>query len=99
MSSILERELAPAHLAVVDESARHAGGAGAQSHYNIVVVSAGFAGQGRLERHRRVHGLLADELATGLHALTLTLLTPDEWLARGARGLESPSCHGSSKAS
>jgi BolA protein len=42
--------------------------------------------------------LLAGELAAGLHALTLTLLTPDEFEARGGESLASPKCLGGSKA-
>jgi BolA family transcriptional regulator, general stress-responsive regulator len=94
----IERALATGlsveHLEVVDESHRHS--RGAESHYNVTVVSPAFEGESRVARHRRVHGLLESELAAGLHALTLTLMTPSEW-ARGGRALESPGCRGGSK--
>lgn len=98
MSEILERELRPQYLAVVDESDRHKGGAGAESHFNVVVVTTEFAQADRVARHRRVHALFAREFQQGLHALTLTLLTPEEWAARGGAGLESPRCAGGSQA-
>jgi BolA protein len=74
---------APAALEVVDESARHAGHAGnpdgrGETHYAVTLVSSRFAGMGRLARSRAVHAALEGEFATGLHALSLTLRTPEE---------------------
>jgi BolA protein len=78
----LETAFQPAELLIVDESARHAGHAGAraggESHFRIRIISAAFAGLSRVERQRRVYAALADEIADGLHALALTTLTPDE---------------------
>ncbi|MFA5121567.1 BolA family protein [Zavarzinia sp.] len=78
----LESALAPATVAVIDDSGRHAGHAGnaggGETHFQVRVVSPAFAGQGRVARHRRVNDLLAGEFGRGLHALQLTLLTPDE---------------------
>ena len=74
--------LAPMVLTVVDESHRHAGHAGSrpegETHFRIEVVAAAFAGQSRLERHRMVNALLAEELAGPVHALALKALTPAE---------------------
>lgn len=95
IEAALRQGLAPAHLEVVDESHRHS--RGQESHYNVTVVSDGFEGELRVARHRRVHALLQGELAAGLHALTLTVLTPEEWQKRGGSSLESPSCMGGSK--
>jgi BolA protein len=71
-----------ARIDLVDDSARHAGHAGAapggETHYRLGVVSTAFAGQSRLARSRAVHALLAAEFAGGLHALNLRLETPDE---------------------
>jgi BolA protein len=72
----------PTLLEVVDQSAQHAGHAGAQAggqtHYAVLVVSTAFAGRSRVERSRAVHAALAAEFASGLHALSLTLRTPPE---------------------
>ncbi|MEM1029766.1 MAG: BolA family protein [Myxococcota bacterium] len=97
IETTLAEALSPAHLDVVDESHRHSGGAGAESHYNVTVISSEFQQTLRVKRHRRVHELLADEFERGLHALTLTLLTPDEWRGR-SEGIASPGCRGGSKA-
>lgn len=74
--------LAPARLSVVDDSHRHAGHAGSrpggETHFSIEVVAAAFAGQSRLERHRLVNTLLAEELAGPVHALAIKALAPDE---------------------
>jgi BolA protein len=73
---------APSHIAVTDDSARHAGHAGAQpggqTHYSVVLVSAAFRGQSRVTRSRAVHAALDEEFASGLHALALTLRSPEE---------------------
>jgi BolA family transcriptional regulator, general stress-responsive regulator len=74
--------LEPSSLEVADESHLHAGHSGAreggQTHYRIKVASARFAGKGRVERHRMVYALLADEIAQGVHALALQTLAPGE---------------------
>ncbi len=87
IESRLAADFAPLHLAVTDDSARHAGHAGAQpggqTHYSVLLVSAAFRGQSRVARSRAVHAALADEFAGGLHALALTLRTPEEAAASG----------------
>ena len=78
----LSAALAPSRLDIVDDSARHAGHAGArpqgESHFNVEIVSARFAGLSRVARQRLVYEALADELRTDIHALALKTLTPDE---------------------
>jgi BolA protein len=78
----LSEALAPARLAIIDESHRHAGHAGArpegETHFRIEIVSAAFAGLSRIERQRLVHRVLATELAGRVHALSLATLTPEE---------------------
>jgi BolA protein len=78
----LTEAFAPALLRVEDESARHAGHAGAapggETHYAVLLVADAFAGQSRVARSRAVHAALAAEFAGGLHALSLRLRTPAE---------------------
>lgn len=80
--SKLEAALAPAHVVVEDESARHAGHAGArpegETHFRVRIVSAAFAGMTRVERQRRIHAIVADELRTRIHALSIDARTPQE---------------------
>lgn len=78
----LTEDLAPTRLDIVDESHRHAGHAGArpegETHFSVTIVSAAFAGHSRVARQRLVYRTLAEELATHVHALSLTTLTPEE---------------------
>lgn len=88
----LVRAFAPTGLEIDDESARHAGHAGArpnadgtpgETHFRIRLVSEGFAGLSRVERQRRVYSILAEEIAGGVHALSLSTLTPAETKNQG----------------
>ncbi|MBZ0325900.1 MAG: BolA family transcriptional regulator [Alphaproteobacteria bacterium] len=78
----LRARFAPARLVVLDESARHAGHAGArpegETHFRLEVVAAAFDGLARIARQRLVHEALAEELAGPVHALAMTLRTPSE---------------------
>jgi BolA family transcriptional regulator, general stress-responsive regulator len=82
----LQAAFPPAEVRVQDDSHRHAGHAGArpegETHYSVRVVSPAFAGMGRVARSRAAHAALEREFGTGLHALALRLLTPEE-AARG----------------
>jgi BolA family transcriptional regulator, general stress-responsive regulator len=72
----------PERLEVVDDSARHAGHAGAreggESHFNVVIVAETFKGQGRIQRQRAVYAALSEELAGPVHALSLKAFAPGE---------------------
>ena len=72
----------PDRLEVVDDSARHAGHAGAgtggESHFNVLIESRAFAGTAKVARQRMVYRALADELAGPLHALSIKALAPGE---------------------
>jgi BolA protein len=77
---------APSVLEVRDDSASHAGHGGAtrddgshgETHFHVRMISAAFTGISRVERQRRVHVTLADELHGPVHALSLTLQAPAE---------------------
>jgi BolA family transcriptional regulator, general stress-responsive regulator len=73
--------LSPLQCDVKDESALHAGHAGAASgggHYRLHLVSDRFEGLGRLARHRLVYDCLADMMHKEIHALAIVALTPSE---------------------
>jgi BolA protein len=82
IEAALRAAFAPSLLQIRDDSARHAGHAGArpegETHYSVLMVAEGFAGMGRVARSRRVHEVLAAEFGSGLHALALTLRSPEE---------------------
>ncbi len=70
------------HIEVIDESAAHAGHAGARSgggHFRALIVSERFAGQNPVSRQRLVYAALAEEMKSEIHALALRTLTPAEW--------------------
>ncbi len=75
----LAEVLQPAHLEVIDESADHAGHAGADStgsgtHFRVRIASPAFAGKRRVAQHRLVYDALQDFLARGLHALAIEIV-------------------------
>lgn len=78
----LTEALRPTRLEIVDESHRHAGHAGAhpegESHFRLTVVAQAFEGKSRVDRQRLVYGALRDLMASRIHALALTTLTPAE---------------------
>lgn len=82
MQQKLTAGLSPERLEIVDESHRHHGHAGAnpegESHFHIEIVSTAFEGKSAVARQRLVYGLLAEELRSRVHALSLNTLTPAE---------------------
>jgi len=82
MQASLRAAFSPLELSISDDSAKHAGHAGAapggETHFTVRIVAASFDGQSRVARSRAVHAALAEEFATGLHALALILRSPHE---------------------
>ncbi len=81
IQSLLTAGLEPIECVVEDESHLHAGHAGAASgggHYRLRLVSPRFAGLNKVARHRLVYDCLRDMMLKEIHALAMTLLTPDE---------------------
>jgi BolA protein len=78
----LTEAFAPQSVNVVDESHLHEGHsghrAGGQSHFRVYIVSGAFKGKTRVERHRLINGILAEELAGGVHALAIHAAAPGE---------------------
>lgn len=86
IQAVLRERLAPVRLAVEDESARHAGHAGAREggHFHVRIVSERFRGLTRLARHRLVYDCVTGELGTlraaGIHALAIEAHAPEEFI-------------------
>jgi BolA protein len=76
----LQRELTPLSLEVIDDSAKHAGHAGAREggHFRVALVAAAFTGRSQLERHRLVYAAVAPLMGQGVHALSIVARSPDE---------------------
>jgi len=76
----LERELAPTQLDIYDDSAKHAGHAGAREggHFRVRLVSEAFRGKSAIERHRLVFAAVAGLMGRDIHALNIDAKTPEE---------------------
>jgi BolA family transcriptional regulator, general stress-responsive regulator len=72
--------LQPTGVEIADDSARHAGhaGAGGGGHYRLTVISPLFAGKSTLERHRMIYSALHEIMQHGIHALNIRAYAPDE---------------------
>lgn len=72
--------LSPEVLEIRDDSALHAGHAGAKDggHYRLTIVSAVFSGKKTMERHRMVHAALQDLMQGKIHALSISAKAPEE---------------------
>ncbi len=82
IESTLRAAFTPQHFEIVDDSARHAGHAGARGgggHFQVLIVSESFRDRSRVERHRAVYDALGDAMRADIHALALKTMTPEEW--------------------
>jgi BolA protein len=84
LAARLREGLDAEHVAVEDESHRHAGHAGAREggHYRAVIVSQRFEGLSRVAAQRVVFAALGDLPSAGIHALALATFTPEQWRSR-----------------
>ncbi|MGB1276940.1 MAG: BolA family protein [Nannocystaceae bacterium] len=94
----LAEALQPAALEVINESHMHSVAPGSETHFKVVVASDAFAGLNPVARHRKVHNLLAEEIAGPIHAISIIAWTPDVWRERRGAFPASPKCLGGSKA-
>jgi BolA protein len=81
MAQHLRAALAPTQLEVLDESAAHAGHAGAGpdpfgTHFRVRIASPQFAGLSRVAQHRLVYDPLRQLIAQGVHAIAIEVLSP-----------------------
>ena len=78
---MLEQAFTSARVSVHDDSARHAGHAGARDgagHFLVHIESRDFTGRSRLERHRLVYKALAEMLPREIHALNIEAVSPED---------------------
>jgi BolA protein len=85
LRAALQNALAPVSLEIIDDSAKHAGHAGAREggHFRVIVVAAAFTGLSQLQRHRLVYAAVESMMGHGppglsIHALNIVARTPDE---------------------
>ena len=72
--------LAPLAIEIIDDSALHAGhaGAGQGGHYRLRIVADAFSGKSTVARHRLVYAALGELMRSRIHALSIKALAPDE---------------------
>ena len=85
LRTALQKELAPVSLEIIDDSAKHAGHAGAREggHFRVNLVSPAFKGLSQLQRHRLVYAAVAPLMGDApidqrIHALNIVARTPEE---------------------
>lgn len=81
IETLLRSALAPMHLEVLDDSAKHVGHAGAQGgagHFHVRILSEKFRGLPVLARHRLVYEALREMLPDQIHALGIEADAPGE---------------------
>jgi BolA protein len=73
LRAALEHSLQPTRLEIRDDSAKHAGHAGAREggHFHVTIVAAAFAGLAPMERHRMVYAAAAELMGRDIHALSI----------------------------
>ncbi len=81
MQQVLQQALAPTMLEVLDESAAHAGHAGAGpdpfgTHFRVRIASPLFTGLSRVAQHRLVYDPLRQMIAQGVHAIAIEVVSP-----------------------
>lgn len=91
LTQILTQALTPDLLEVNNESHQHHVPKNSETHFKLVIVAKKFQNLTRIDRHRLVNNLLAQEFESGLHALTMHLSTPAEW-SLDTQVAASPSC-------
>jgi stress-induced morphogen len=91
IGEVLEGELHPEHLEVINESHKHHVPAGSETHMRVVIVSDKFEKLFLVERHRLINTLLQPLFKEGLHALSIVTKTPGEWASNQSL-TPSPDC-------
>lgn len=92
----IQTALNPSHFEVFNESHMHSVPENSETHFKLIVVSDSFSGKRKVARHQLIYGLLKDELAGEVHALSMYLYSPDEWQP-SSQVPDSPNCMGGSK--
>ena len=89
----LSEQFSPTHLEIINESYMHNVPRGSETHFKVVIVSDKFQDTKLIGRHRMVNESLAEELSSGVHALSIVAKTPAQW-GQGQTVEQSPACRG-----
>ena len=94
----IQSQLEPSYCQVLNESHMHSVPENSETHFKVIIVSESFDGKSRVARHQLINGILSDEIAGPVHALSIQAHTIEEWQLRGGAVLDSPDCMGPNKA-
>ena len=94
ITELIKQKLSPEQIEVKDFSHQHS--KGAESHFDVFIVSSAFEGKRQVKRHRIVYQALQSEIDQGMHALQLQTLTPEEYQKNIVDRIEPPTCRGGS---
>src|SRR5690606_26166471 len=97
IQEMVKKAFQPLYLELHNESFKHSVPPNSETHFKLLLVSPLFNGQSRVERQRQVYQVLDEEFKSGLHALTIRALAPEEWKAEASNEFVSPDCQGGSK--
>ena len=81
IKQLLNESLKPDLLEIIDNSAAHAGHAGAKSgggHYHVTIIAEAFEGKTLVQRHQLIYKALGDMMKQQIHALGINALSPSE---------------------
>ena len=93
---LLQQQLHPVHMELVDQSYQHSGDR-QETHFKLILVSNAFSGLRLVQRHQLIYQLAKELMGNPIHALTMHLFTLAEWQAN-ASVPASPPCLGGSHA-
>ncbi|PKM10110.1 MAG: BolA family transcriptional regulator [Gammaproteobacteria bacterium HGW-Gammaproteobacteria-3] len=82
IKKLLNEALNPEQIEIIDNSAAHAGHAGARSgggHYHVTIVADAFEGKSLVQRHQLIYKALGDMMKQQIHALGINAITPTEY--------------------
>jgi BolA protein len=92
IEAILNNNLHTEKLIIENESNKHNVPPNSETHFKLILVSEDFIPLKKIERHRLINKLLAEELQKGLHALSIHAYTPEEWKKNAQSIIASPHC-------
>ncbi len=91
----IKKNFFPEYIELQDESHKHSGNR-KETHFKLILTSEVFKGLTILHRHRMVHDVLKEELNGPVHALSLSLYSPEEW-AKETSPIPTPDCSSKGK--
>ena len=94
ITALLQQELQPSYIDVINESHMHSSGKGANSHFKVIIVAEAFTALRAVARHQRIYQILQQGLQNGINALAIHAYSEREWQQKQQQVIASPNCMG-----